>query len=154
MSNIGSDVPSYHTESTVLDVVYFTENPRPTQREAYIASMTTGMTTNEKIEDIAGAIYDHRVHARENLKEVEDRMNKRFDSLENLLRGFIMEVREQFSGVSARLDKVNVRLDAVENRLDAVDDRLEVLETQSDTLTSVLDEHIKDVKGVCNRLIK
>lgn len=134
MAEIGSNDLSYHTESTVLDA----ENPRPTQRGAYIARLTTGKTMNQKIEGIAGAIYDHQTHRRASIDEVEGRLNRRFDGIENLLRGFITEVREQFSAVNTRLDTMNVRLEAVEGRpeaievrLEAVDDRLEALETHS-----------------------
>ena len=88
-----SDVASFHTESTVPDAKYYEEHPMPrTEREEFV-QRAVGLPVEEQVAFMAGALYDFRDYTKLDIEQLVRDMTKRFDSLENLLRGFVAEVR-------------------------------------------------------------
>lgn len=88
-----SDIPSLHTESTIPDEEYCRMYPPPkSRREGFIQEITS-QPAEQQAASLAAALYDFRYYTKVDISLLRNEVTSRLDSLENLLRGFVAEIR-------------------------------------------------------------
>jgi len=81
--------------TTIPDDLYFAAEGAggtpQSKREALVRAVTVG-PVEQQLVNIAGELYD----VKRSVEKLEEKLDKRMDSLENLLRGFIVQTQDYF----------------------------------------------------------
>jgi len=87
-----SDLSHPSEATTIPDALYFAAEEAgrtpQTKREAFVRAVTTG-PVEQQLVNIAGELYD----VGRKVDKLEEKMDRKIDRLESLLRGFIAEMR-------------------------------------------------------------
>ena len=96
--------------------------------------------------DVAAAIIEtmppfdwSEIARRSDLAELESRLDKRFEVLENRIDGRLDGMDGRLDGIDGRLDGIDGRLDGMDGRLDSLTDRVGKVEDGLDKVAERLD---------------